>query len=292
MINSTKKSNLPVIQNHWSVAWMFSLVVGLLSFTFSSFATGREFPSAIDPLFNPPADFVTNFGKYKTLLRFENGRDVRNAAEWAERRAEIRAYWEKEIGTWPPVIEKPKLEILGTTNRETFLQHRVQLETSPGQTTDGYLLIPSGRGPFPGVVVVYYEPESSIGVGKVKLRDFGYQLTRRGFVSLSIGSPGGEARKPDVAGVQVQPLHFLGYVAANCFNALANIEKVDPKRIGIIGHSYGGKWAMFGASFYDRFACGVWSDPGIVFDEARPNVNYWEPWYLGLEEGRTRKEGV
>jgi hypothetical protein len=34
------------------------------------------------------------------------------------------------------------------------------------------------------------------------------------------------------------------------------------------------------------------SDPGIVFDETRPNVNYWEPWYLGRDPTRTRKPGV
>ena len=38
---------------------------------------------------------------------------------------------------------------------------------------------------------------------------------------------------------------------------------------------------MFASCLFDRFACAVWSDPGIVFDESRPNVNYWEPWYLG-----------
>jgi hypothetical protein len=38
----------------------------------------------------------------------------------------------------------------------------------------------------------------------------------------------------------------------------------------------------------------VWSDPGIVFDEARANVNYWEPWYLGLDPTlpAQRKPGV
>ena len=50
--------------------------------------------------------------------------------------------------------------------------------------------------------------------------------------------------------------------------------------------------ALFASCLYEKFACGVWSDPGIVFDEARSNVNYWEPWYLGREPGRTRKRGV
>lgn len=29
-----------------------------------------------------------------------------------------------------------------------------------------------------------------------------------------------------------------------------------------------------------------------MFDEKRPNVNYWEPWYIGWEAERTRKPGV
>jgi len=29
-----------------------------------------------------------------------------------------------------------------------------------------------------------------------------------------------------------------------------------------------------------------------VFDETRPNVNYWEPWYLGLDPQRQRTPGV
>lgn len=111
-------------------------------------------------------------------------------------------------------------------------------------------------------------------------------------MTLSIGSPGGDARKPEIGGAQCQPLAYLGYVAANCHTALANLKQVDAARIGVVGHSYGGKWAMFAACFYDKFACGVWSDPGVVFDESRPNVNYWEPWYLGADSKIRRAPGV
>lgn len=71
---------------------------------------------------------------------------------------------------------------------------------------------------------------------------------------------------------------------------MANLPEVDPDRIGIVGHSYGGKWAMFASCLYDKFACAVWSDGGIVFDEERANVNYWEPWYLGYELGKKQRE--
>jgi hypothetical protein len=79
----------------------------------------------------------------------------------------------------------------------------------------------------------------------------------------------------------VQPLYMLAYLAANSWNLLSHWKDVDKKRIGIVGHSYGSKWAMFASCLYEKFACAVWCDGGIVFDEARPNVNYWDPWYLG-----------
>jgi pimeloyl-ACP methyl ester carboxylesterase len=147
-------------------------------------------------------------------------------------------------------------------------------------------------------LVPFYEPGTSVGrppdPKRGKFGDYGLQLARRGFVTLSIGSPGGDARKPDRAGAVCQPLSYLAYVAVNCANALANQSDVDSKRIGVVGHSYGGKWAMFASCLSERFAAAAWSDPGIIFDEARSNVNYWEPWYLGLDPGLAaqRKPGL
>lgn len=48
---------------------------------------------------------------------------------------------------------------------------------------------------------------------------------------------------------------------------------------------------MFASCLFDKFACAVWSDPGIVFD-TRPSVNYWEPWYLGHHARPWRRRGV
>ena len=166
----------------------------------------------------------------------------------------------------------------------------MRVEIAPGRTTEGYLLVPDGRGPFPAVLVVFYEPETGIGRGKER-RDFAYQLARRGFVALSIGlDPYGldPAARRDRDPAAVLPRLRRG----QRYNALASLPEVDPKRIGVMGHSYGGKWAMFASCLDERFACGVWSDPGVVFDESRPNVNYWEPWYLGREPGQARKRGV
>jgi hypothetical protein len=246
----------------------------------------------IAPFFVPPAEYAGRFGDYCSPLRFEDGRPVMNASEWAERRQEILQTWRRLLGPWPPLLQKPHLAVLSRTRRENFAQERVRVEIAPEQTTEGWLLTPEGPGPFPAILVPFYEPETSIGLGNKSARaDFGYQLARRGFVTLSIGSPGGDARNPEQGPASCQPLAYLAYIAANCHRALADLPLVDGQRIGVIGHSYGGKWALFASCLYEKFACGVWSNPGIVFDETRPNVNYWEPWYLGLDPTRTRKPG-
>ena len=255
-------------------------------------AASTEAWKKISPSFTPPAEYASQFGGYRSPLLFNDGTPVRTPADWQRRRTEILDHWNGVMGAWPPVLEKPRLEYLEKARRENFTQHKVHVETARGQMTAGYLLVPDGDGPFPAVFVPFYEPETSTGQNDKKLRDFAYQLTKRGFVTLSIGSPGGDARKPDTAGVPLQPLSYLGYVAANGYQALASLPQVDAKRVGIVGHSYGGKWAMFGSCLYEKFAAAAWSDGGIVWDEGRPNVNYWEPWYLGLDPGAARKPGV
>ena len=240
------------------------------------------------PFSQPPSDLAGQFGPYRSPLKFEDGKLVETAADWARRRQEILRQWHELMGPWPPLLQAPRVEFLSQSRREDFTQHRVRLEIAPGQNQEGWLLAPAGQGPFPAVLVLYYEPETSIGLGKEPRRDFGLQLAQRGFVTLSIGTPGGNAWKPELGSARCQPLSFHAYAAANCWRALANLPQVDPARIGVVGHSYGGKWALFAGALWEKFAAVAVSDPGIVFDETRPNVNYWEPWYLGWDSDQPR----
>jgi hypothetical protein len=196
------------------------------------------------------------------------------------------------MGKWPKLIKDPSVEVLSSAPREDFTEQKVRIEVAPGErTVEGYLLIPPGEGPFPAVIAVYYDAETPAGRGK-EMRGHGYELTKRGFVTLNVGTPPTSRYYPSEKNARVQPLSMLAYVSANLYNALARMKNVDPKRIGITGHSYGGKWAMFAACLYDKFAASAWSDPGIVFDEKRANVNYWEPWYLGWQPGEQRPRGT
>ena len=245
---------------------------------------------SLAPFFQPPAELAGDLGDYRSPLLMDDGRAVRTPQEWAARRQELLQFWLKAIGPWPPLIDRPQMEVLESEAREDLVQKKVRFPAAPGLEIEGYLLAPAGAKSRPAVLVVYYDPATGVGLNpKSELRDFGYQLARRGFVALSIGWPN---KYTEEQSPSRQPLSSLAYIAANSYNALAALPEVDPQRVGIVGHSFGGKWAMFASCLFDKFACAVYSDPGIVFDEKRGNVNYWEPWYIGWEAGKSRKPGV
>lgn len=251
-----------------------------------------------DSFFTVPAAYKAQYGSYRSPLEFYDGRLVKTAADWQLRRAEILRAWHGKMGRWPAVDTVQKLQYLDSVKRENFMQYRVRYRWTPTEWTEGYLLVPGVPGKKPAVITVYYNPGTAIGLDDKKDRDFALQLARRGFVALSIGTT--QATKdqtfslyyPDIQHAAVQPLSMLAYAAANSLEALAKEPFVDASRIGIMGHSFGGKWAMFASCLYEKFACAVWSDPGIVFNESRAGVNYWEPWYLGYTPKPWRKRSL
>jgi hypothetical protein len=262
-----------------------------LAFAFFSLLT-LGFAEA--PYTTMPTEFASQPALGASPRIFRDGSPVKTAQDWPRRREEILQDWHGLMGAWPKVIENTRVEVLETQTREEGItQRKVRIEIAPGQTGEGYLLLPKASGKRPAVFVPYYDPETSAGLGPKPLRDFAWQLARRGFVTLCIGSPGGDARKPVLsAEAKCQPLSYFGYICANMWHALAAQPEVDASRIGIVGHSYGGKWSLFGSCLWEKYACAAWSDPGIVFEETRHSINYQEPWYLGLDPSLNRKPGL
>ena len=210
--------------------------------------------------------------------------------DWNSYREKLRNDWLSIIGEWPNVISGKKLQYIGEPERldHGIDRYRVSLEWLPDVVTEGYLLIPGSRGVKPAVITFFYEPETSVGIGGKPCRDFALQLARCGFVTLSLGSTETTEAKtygiyyPSIDNPVMESLSAMAYAAANAYEALALETEVDADRIGVLGHSYGGKWAMFASCLYDKFACAAWGDPGIVLDETKGGyINYWEPWYLG-----------
>lgn len=272
-------------------------ILGCL-FLYSAPCSGEQpAPADLENYARPATAYVGDYGTYRSPLLRSDGTRVETAAQWKARRQELLTDWQDLLGHWPPLITEPNVTILESTLRDNFTQHKIRFKWTPNEPTTGYLMVPEGKGTFPGVVCVYYEPETGIGLG-TEYRDFAYQLAKRGFATLSIGTTEASQAKvyslyyPTLNEAEIQPLSMLGYAAANAYYVLAHRAEVDAERIGIVGHSFGGKWAMFASCLFDQYACAVWSDPGIVFDDTRPSINYWEPWYLGYHPQPWRPRGL
>jgi hypothetical protein len=248
----------------------------------------------IGSFFTPPAQYAGDAGGYASLLELPDGSRITTVDQWNQHRAEIRDYWLQQIGPWPAEIEHPRILIHhGTTvSPEGITREDIELETFPGTTSRAFLLTPPGNGPFPAALDLWYFPEESAGVttslgGHV---DFAYQLAKRGFISLAM--TGSSYRGDPETGLE--PLSMLAYEANNAYNFLADQASVKASQVGIVGHSFGGKWALFSGALTDNFAAVAVSDPGVVWDETDVNANYWEPWYLGYDVGAAtqRSPGV
>lgn len=244
----------------------------------------------ISPCFSPPEEYTMRYQHedYRSPLLFYNGDSVKTKQDWKKRREEIHSRWMEMMGAWPPLLKEQEFEIVDEEKVETFTRYKVRFNWTPNEQTEGYLLVPDTKGEKPAIITVFYEPETAAGIGGKPYRDFAYQLAKRGFITLSIGTTVTTKNKtysiyyPSRENASLQPLSALAYAAANAFEALVKVEGVNPEKVGIVGHSYGGKWAMFASCLYEKFAVAAWIDPGIVFDETKGSgVNYWEPWYLG-----------
>lgn len=264
---------------------LLTIIVGGCSHTHHS---RGEIWNELEPYFECPTKWQGDMGQWNSPLIKSNGESIRSAEEWLQQRKEIRRRWDESMGQWPEMIYQPLERLDSTVIQGGITRYRVRLQWTPNEQTEGYLLIPPTKKALPAVITVFYEPETAVGLGGKPYRDFAIQLAQRGFVTLSLGTTETtrtrtySIRYPAKGEESVEPLSMLAYAAANAYEALAMEPLVDKQRIGIVGHSYGGKWAMAASCLYEKFACAAWSDPGIVFAEDKgAMVNYWEPWYLG-----------
>ena len=242
-------------------------------------------PEWIAPLQTAPIDRRTSEPALATLPPLTE-------AEWRATRGKIEAEWREYLGAMPKPEGPPAMRVIEETELEDGLRRQyIEVEVEPGIWTTGYLHLPPGEGPFPAVVSLHPTAVDPLavdaGLNPLKLtRGFGVALARRGFVTISLRnylwtadeSPFSRdaaaaflARKPGVRGMMK-----MIYDGSRAVDLLETMPQVDPKRIGAIGHSLGGKEALYLPAFDPRIACAVASEGGLELEYS----NYQDPWYL------------
>lgn len=118
----------------------------------------------------------------------------------------------------------------------------------------GFLVLPSGAGPFAGIVYMHW------GQGdRTEFLSEALVVAKRGAVSLMIDAP---YHRPDVesysfvAEPEAERESYIQLVAdlRRGYDVLAARKDVDPKRIGYVGHSLGATWGGALAGIDSRFA--------------------------------------
>jgi dipeptidyl-peptidase-4 len=177
-----------------------------------------------------------------------------------------------------PVPVDPDVQRLALRSPEI-----VEVKSPGGQTLYGALLKPRHMEPgrrYPTVVMVYGGPGVQMVLDTWAPRLLWQHLADRGFVVFQLDNRGSAGRGP---GFQAPIFHHLGKVELEDqlagVDALAAMPFVDPSRVAIYGHSYGGfmaAQAMLAAP--TRFKVGIAGAP--VTDWRLYDTGYTER-YMG-----------
>ena len=161
---------------------------------------------------------------------------------------------------------------------------RISYASADGESIPAYLLLPDGDGPFPAIVVHHqhagqrYLGKSEVcGLAGEPLQAFGPALVRQGFVVLAPDSICFEDRRRSCQGIEPDdddiPQHYdeMCYRllrgdtlmrkvlsdSAQAVSLLLNHPQVAGRRLGMLGHSYGGSTVLFHGALDTRihFAC-------------------------------------
>ncbi len=185
----------------------------------------------------------------------------------------------------------PDVQVTAETEEEGFVRLCLEYRSADGDRTAAFMLVPNEPGPHPGVLALH-QHNSQWEIGKSEIlglrgdrwQAFGPALARRGICVLAPDAVGFESRQgrpgagKELAPPQSRPggtpagwLQFYNQMcyrlvrgdllmrkvlidASLALSVLANHDTVDQKRIGVIGHSFGGNTVLFLSALDTRIA--------------------------------------
>lgn len=162
----------------------------------------------------------------------EDGASI--AGTWSQGGMELPLAFERTDA--PPTLDRPQ-EPKGPL---PYAAEEVTIASVPGVTLAGTLTIPAGEGPHPAVVLI-----SGSGPQDRDETVFGHRpflvladaLTRRGVAVLRYDDRGAGKSTGDHASATSED---FARDAEAAFDFVRNHEGIDPKRVGLVGHSEGG----------------------------------------------------
>jgi dienelactone hydrolase len=182
----------------------------------------------------------------------------------------------------------------GMEMRETDVQKRGNVRLielnyagASGDRVPAYLLIPSGKGPFPAIIWGHWLMKGSPLANKDEFLKEALVLARFGVVSLLIDAPQARHEWVPTKGDTLESVKQQSEAAAHQvvdlrrgFDLLRGRHDVDIKRVAYVGHSWDANVGAILAGVETRLCCyvlmaGEYSDEDETFGSRDPQRQAW-----------------
>lgn len=228
----------------------------------------------------------------------------------------IKEKWIKELGYPEEKITVNELILTNKYECDDFIVEMYNLKKHPTGEMRVSLAIPKNlKTPAPAVIVPFYHAENMLGInhenGEMHERYGKYpimaDLAKRGYITISADAYPYQYisldKEKNYKGFGVwecaakllkeEHPHLMGigrltYDTMLLCDVLCNDNRVNSEKIGIMGHSLGGKMAFYTGCLDERIKVIVASDFGIGWDQ----TNWQDIWYWGDYVNVLKEKGM
>ena len=217
------------------------------------------------------------------------------ARNWPAQRQRVHAGALKILGPFPTETVPLDPKVLSEEDCGAYIRRKVSLAVQPRDRMPAYLLIPKEvRGRVPAVICFYGTTagagkETTVGLSGSKPgtppernRAFAVDMVEAGFVAFAADYlRDGERIHPGDAPYDTTRFYQQfpdwsvhgkdAWDTMRAIDYLQTLPFVDPERIGMVGHSYGGHSTIFTAALEPRIKVAVANGPVSAFREHGPH---------------------
>ncbi len=219
-------------------------------------------------------------------------KDPVTTENWPKTRERILKGVREIFGPMPRDTVSLDPKILSEEDCGTYLRRKVSIQVQPGDRMPAYLLLPKNlRGRVPAIVCFYGTTSgegklTSVGLTPHKNRAFAVDMVEAGFVAFAADylrdgervSPGKRPYDTTEFYAKFPDWSIHGKDAWDTMRAidyLQTLDVVDPDKIGMVGHSYGGHSTIFTSAMEPRIKA-AWAN-GPVSDFLHHGMHWAVP---------------
>ena len=216
-----------------------------------------------------------------------------NSQKIIDRQEYLLGEWQRFLGVGPKLKQPLNTRTVFEEKIDGCVRETVVFETHDGVHVPAYIIRPEKiRVPLPGIVSFHQTTEETIdeagGISGAPELHIGLHLAKIGFTTVNptnyLWNYKGLQRPESLNTLMSEYPNWKGmgkmiWDGMRAIDLLQSLSYVDPDRIGVIGHSLGGKETFYLAAFDPRVKAAVASEMGLPLNTS----NWYADHYLSAE---------